>query len=149
MKIIRLIIGIIFTLFAVAAYGQNSKADKILGIYRAVKDGNVSKVQISKNANNTYRAQVIWVENMKDEKGNPKTDHKNPDPALRSTPADKIVLINSVSYTEDGVWSNGKIYDPTRGKSFKVSISFKDDKTLKVKGSLGPFSQTVTWDRLE
>lgn len=143
----RLAVIVAFLFSATQAFAQDG--DKIVGLYRAVQDGNVSNVQVSKLANGAYKAQVVWVEKMTDENGKPKTDHKNPDPALRSTPADRIVLFNEVRYSGNGTWEGGKIYDPTRGKSFNVKVTFQDEKTLRVKGSLGPFSQSVYWTRIE
>ena len=51
-------------------------------------------------------------------------------------------------YKTERLTGGGKIYAPTRGKSFKVRISFKDAKTLKVRGSWGPISETVYWTKL-
>ena len=130
----------------VSVVAQNA-GDKIVGTYKAVKDGEVSKVKISKNGNG-YKAQIIWLEQPNNPDGTPKLDTKNPDKAKRSVHADKIVLVDKVVYN-DGVWGNGKIYDPTKGKSFNVEMKFKDAKTLLVKGSLLVFSQTVEWTKLD
>ena len=132
-----------------SAFAQSNAGDKIIGTYKAIQDGNVSKVKISK-VGNGYKAQVIWLEEPNNADGTPKTDKKNPDASKRNNPADKIVLISKVTYdSKSNTWGNGKIYDPTKGKSFKVEIKFKDDKTLQVKGSLAIFSQTVTWTKLD
>lgn len=124
-----------------------TKADDIVGTYKAAQNGVNSKVEIKK-VGNGYRAQVIWVDNLKKEDGSIRTDEKNPDKAKRSTPANQIVLIDKVTYDGNGEWKDGQIYDPTRGKSFKVRLSFKDPKTLKVRGSFGPFSETVYWTKI-
>lgn len=124
-----------------------TKADDIVGTYKAAQNGVNSKVEIKK-VGNGYRAQVIWVDNLKKEDGSIRTDEKNPDKAKRSTPANQIVLIEKVTYDGNGEWKDGQIYDPTRGKSFKVRLSFKDPKTLKVRGSFGPFSETVYWTKI-
>lgn len=124
-----------------------TKADDIVGTYKAAQNGVNSKVEIKK-VGNGYRAQVIWVDNLKKEDGSIRTDEKNPDKTKRSTPANQIVLIDKVTYDGNGEWKDGQIYDPTRGKSFKVRLSFKDPKTLKVRGSFGPFSETVYWTKI-
>lgn len=130
-----------------STYAQQ-KADDIVGVYKVVNGDDNSKVEIRKNGNG-YRGQVIWLENMKNKDGSPRTDAKNPDVSKRSTPSDKIVLFEKLTFNaEKGEWGNGKIYDPTRGKFFNVKMSFKDAKTLKVTGSLGPFSKTVYWTKL-
>ena len=123
-----------------------SAADKIVGTYKAVQDGQESKVKIFKY-NDGYRAQVIWLKEPNNADGTPKTDHRNPDKAKQKTLSSQVVLIDKVTYA-DNIWKNGKIYDPTSGKTYKVEIKFKDAKTLEVKGKLGPFSQKVYWTKL-
>ena len=112
-----------------------SAADKIIGTYKAVQEGRESKVKFTKFGDG-YRGQIIWLK-----------ETKNPDKAKRNVPADKIVIIDKVTY-EDGIWQNGKIYDPTSGKTYKVEIRFCDAKTLEVKGKLGPFFKKVYWTKL-
>ena len=96
-----------------------------------------------------YKAQVFWLEKPNNPDGSIRTDVKNPDPAKRNTPSDQIVLIESVSYNgEDNVWDDGNIYDPTSGKVYKTVVDFKDNKTLRVRGYLGPFSKSLYWEKL-
>ena len=135
-------------LMAVTSASAQQKADDIVGTYKAVQNGDNSKVEIRK-VGDGYRAQIIWLENMKNKDGSPRTDKKNPDKAKRNTPSNQIVLIDKVTFDEaKGEWGNGQIYDPQRGKFFKVRISFKDTKTLKVRGSWGPISETVYWTKI-
>lgn len=147
-KLLFFIVALLMLTFSSEAFAQG-EADAVLGTYKAVQNGANSKVRISKTPEGKYTAQVFWVEELKDKNGNIKTDVKNPDAALRKVPVDQIVLIKEISYAGKGVWKNGKIYDPTRGKSFTVEVTFKDAKTLQVKGSLGPFSQKVYWEKLD
>lgn len=126
--------------------GMMAQADKIVGTYKAVHDGKESKVKIFKYQNG-YRAQVCWLKETKNPDGSVKKDVKNPDKAKRNTPADQIVLVDKVTY-EDGIWQNGKIYEPTSGKTYKVEIKFTDAKTLQVRGKLGPFFKNVYWTKL-
>ncbi len=115
-----------------------------------MKDGAVSKVRITKIGDNAYKAQVFWLEKETNPDGSIRRDIKNPDPAKRNTPSSQIVLIESVSYdSSEGVWNNGNIYDPTSGKVYKTIVDFKDDKTLRVRGFLGPFSKSLYWHKIE
>lgn len=141
----KFILSIVCMLMTLGVIAQ-SEADKIIGTYRAVQAGNVSKVKISKKGDG-YTAQVIWLEKPNNPDGTKKLDKNNPDKAKQKTPADQIVLIDKVVY-KDGMWKDGKIYDPTKGKTFKVEIIFKDEKTLRVRGFLGPFFETVLWTKL-
>lgn len=146
-KFLMLIIVGVCTFSAISASSGNP-GDRILGVYKAVKDGAVSKVRFTKTGENSYRAQVIWLENEKHPDGTLRRDVKNPDPAKRSTPASQIVLIDKVSYV-DGEWKNGQVYDPTSGKVYKTVVTFDDDKTLRVRGFLGPFSKSLFWEKLD
>ena len=140
----------VIALSASIASASTNGGDRILGVYKAVKDGAVSKVRISKIGDNAYQAQVFWLEKDKHADGSKRMDIKNPDPAKRNTPSDQIVLIEKVSYVaEDNEWKNGKIYDPTKGDVYKVVINFQDEKTLRVRGFLGPFSKSLYWHKIE
>ena len=141
--------GVIALSVSVAS-ASTEGGDRILGVYKAVKDGAVSKVRISKIGDNAYKAQLFWLEKDKNPDGSLRTDLKNPDPAKRKTPANQIVLIQSVSYdSKEGVWKDGYIYDPTSGKVYKTVVDFTDEKTLRVRGYLGPFSKSLYWHKIE
>lgn len=134
-------------MFSALTVMAQSAGDKIVGTYKAVQDGEVSKVKIFKY-NGGYRAQIFWLQEPNNPDGTPALDSKNPDKAKRKLRADQIVLIDKVVY-KDGVWCDGEIYDPTVGKTYTVSIKFKDAKTLAVTGSLLFFHETVYWTKLE
>lgn len=140
------IIITLLALFSCLGVSAQSAADKIIGTYKAIQEGNESKVKIFKHGDG-YRAQIIWLKEPKNPDGTIKTDHRNPDKAKQKTPSDRIVIVDKVTYS-DGLWQNGKIYDPTSGKTYKVEIKFKDAKTLEVKGKLGPFFKRVYWTKL-
>lgn len=146
----RILALLVAGFIALSAAASDNPGDKILGVYKAVKDGALSKVRISKIGENAYRAQVIWLESERHPDGRLRTDHKNPDPAKRSMPANQIVLIEKVSYVaSDNEWKNGEVYDPTRGEKFKTVLDFTNDKTLRVRGFVGPFSKSLYWEKLD
>ncbi|MBP5398536.1 MAG: DUF2147 domain-containing protein [Bacteroidales bacterium] len=127
----------------------NNKADNILGKWKAVRNGEVSKVCVTKLSDGSYQAQVYWLEVPLDKKGNPKLDVKNPDKSLRSTPADQIVLFKGLKYNADKKrWDGCEIYDPTKGLKAKCTVEFQEDGRLRIKGSLLGISQSVYWERL-
>ena len=48
------------------------------------------------------------------------------------------------------VWEGGKILDPENGKDYRASLTPVDGgKKLEVRGYLGPFWRTQTWQRVE
>lgn len=134
-------------LFAAAGVAAQD-ADRIVGIYKAVEEGKESKVEFTRRPDGTYRGQIVWLRNPNNPDGTPKLDAKNPDKSKRSGRADRVVVVDGVKYdAEKGVWNGGRVYDPTKGKSYKVEVSFEDDRTLRVKGSLLGFSRSVYWKK--
>lgn len=122
--------------------------DQIVGNYSTTRNGVKSKIKIFRVSEGTYRAQVTWVDNLKMPDGSIRTDFKNKDAAKRKVRADQIVLIDHVSYNaKDDIWENGQIYDPTSGKLYKVKLDFKGPKRLRVRGFIGPFSESMYWDK--
>lgn len=147
MKTLKTLLWAVALTFVSIAVSAQSAGDKILGTYQAIQEGKVSKVKFTKNGNG-YRAQIIWLAEPNNPDGTPKCDVKNPDKAKQKVHSDRIVLIDKVVY-KDGEWTDGKIYDPTKGKTFTVNIKFKDAKTLAVTGSLLMFKKTVLWKKLD
>ena len=136
-------------LFSVSAFAQ-TEADKIVGVYKVEEDGNQSKVRFTKCDDGTYQGQIIWLSQPNRPDGTRKTDIKNPNPELRNTPADQIVVVYGIRYdAAKSVWNGGKVYKPTNGKVYNVECSFDDAQTLRVKGSLGPFSLSRYWKKVE
>ena len=90
-----------------------------------VKDGRNSKVKIFKHGDG-YRAQVVWLENMKNPDGSQRTDQKNPDPKKRNTPSNQIVFGGKGDFRTARHLENGHIYDPTSGKVYRVESGISD-----------------------
>ena len=148
-RLFMLAVAGVFALSAAVASASTNGGDRILGVYKAVKDGAVSKVRISKVGDNAYKAQIFWLEKPTHPDGTQRKDIKNPDPAKRETPASQVVLIESVSYNkEENVWKDGNIYDPTSGKVYRTVVDFTDQTTLRVRGYLGPFSKSLYWHKI-
>lgn len=136
-------------LFATTAFAQ-SDADRIIGVYQVEEDGNLSKVRFTKCDDGSYQGQIIWLSQPNHPDGTRKMDMKNPNPELRKVPSDQIVIVYGIRYNaEDKAWGGGKVYKPTNGKTYKVECSFDDEKTLRVKGSLGPISLSRYWKKVE
>jgi len=135
-------------LFVTCLCAVFAQADKIVGEYQCIHDGVDSKIKIFKY-NDGYRAQCVWVSNLKMEDGTLRRDTKNPDPAKRNITNDKIVIIDKVKFDGKDTWKDGKIYDPTRGKYYTVTLSFRDEKTLAVRGSVAFIGKTVYWKKLK
>lgn len=148
-KLLLAFATVLLTAVWAGAQGLNDSADNILGNWRATRNGEVSKVRVSKSADGSYMAQVYWVQVDKDKQGNKKLDAKNPDKSLRSTPCDQIVLIRGLKYNAaKKQWDGTEVYDPTKGIRARCVVTFQDDGSLRIKGSLLGISQSVYWTRL-
>ena len=80
----------------------------------------------------------------------PDMDEHNPDPALRDRPLTGLELFRNFSYDGDGRWTDGTIYDPNSGKTYRCIITWVDEDTLKVRGYVGVpmLGRTETWTRV-
>ncbi|MBR5886330.1 MAG: DUF2147 domain-containing protein, partial [Alistipes sp.] len=113
-RLLLLAVAGALALSSTVAKAETNDGDRILGEYKAVKDGAVTKVRISKIGENRYKAQVIGFENESNEAID------------RAVSAKHIVLIESVSYnSKEGVWDNGTIYDPTKDEIYRVVLDFE------------------------
>lgn len=130
---------------------QNNKADNILGKYSSIQAGEGYKVEVTKKADGTYKAQIYWVNEPVDPKtGKKKLDDKNPDKSLRNVPSDRIVLFDGLKYDPSKqVWTDAKIYDPTRGIRVSCTARFENANTLAVRGSVFGIGETAIWTRVD
>lgn len=78
-------------------------------------------------------------------KGADQRDVNNKDPALRSRKLLGLAIL--AGFSESGDQWRGMIYDPKSGKTYRSVIRRKGANLLEVKGCLGPFCQTQTWQR--
>ncbi len=147
-RIIIVLISVFVGTVAAIAQDIDSAADSIIGEYHAEYAGEVSRTRFTKEADGTYKAQVIWCRDSLDKKGNLRRDDKNPDKKKRNTPCNQIVIVWGIRHNaEKQCWDGGKIYDPTRGLRVNGMCEFIDPQTLKLKGSLFGISETLYWKK--
>ena len=62
-----------------------------------------------------------------------------------------LEIIRGVKKADDReVWEGGKILDPENGKEYRASLTpIEGGKRLEVRGFLGPFWRTQTWQRVQ
>jgi len=86
------------------------------------------------------------------ENGKPKVDKNNPEEKLRTQPIWGMLLLKGFKYDADkDEWSEGTIYDPQNGKTYKCYMHYSDANTLKVSGYIGKqwmgLGRTVIWTK--
>ena len=76
-------------------------------------------------------------------------DDRNPDPSLRTRKLDGLTIMTGFEYDGSGRWTNGRIYDPNSGRTYRCTVKLLDPNTLEIRGYLGVslFGRTETWTR--
>ncbi len=137
-----------FILFFIVQLLVANEAPKIEGIWTCSdKD---CKVEIIKNGN-TYEAKLLWARKELDEKGNPKLDVKNPDPAKRNLPIIGGRTLWNATYNPDTQYfENATAY--RNGRNFCGKFKLNEDGTLTIIGyicSMNILRFSETWSRVK
>lgn len=124
---------------------RSQQADEALGQWlNEEKDG---KIEIYKTGNK-YFGKLVWAARMYLEDGKTsRKDEKNPNPDLRTRNLKDLVILTNFIY-DDGVYTDGKIYDPKSGKTYSCKMTMNGDK-LSIRGYVGisMFGRTTVWTR--
>ena len=129
-------------------------ADGILGTYMIYEHRTQETVHLSfyEADNGDYEARIVWMEQPTDDLGKPKTDVNNPRAMYRHIPLSHLVIVRGLRYdAKSGQWENGRIYDPSSGKTYRCFIRFEDDnQTLRVKVYIGFrfLGRSLYWSRI-
>lgn len=93
---------------------------------------------------------IVWMrEPLAD--GRPRTDDKNPSPALRERPVQGLEILRGFREERPGVWSGGRVYDPKSGNEYRGRLVLEGEGTLRLRGYVGIplFGRSDTWTRAE
>ncbi len=145
-SIIQVALCIFFPLFAGA---QDTEADKLIGVWEP--SSGKARVKVEK-IGAKYYGKIVWLKEPNDPETNqPKLDKNNPDASLRSVPLKGYRLLKDFVYKGKNEWTDGTIYDPENGSTYKCIIKMKDDNTLDIRGYIGveALGRTDVWKRLE
>lgn len=76
-------------------------------------------------------------------------DDNNPDPALRNRRLTGLKIMDGFEADGPGKWTDGRIYDPDNGKTYRCNLQLENTDRLKVRGYLGVslFGRTEIWTR--
>lgn len=144
---IKTITTLISLLICSGTHGQFSP-DDILGNWET-KDGK-AHIQIFKYNGAKYGGKIVWLKEPYDENGQLKKDKNNPDISKRDKPLIGLMNIYGFSF-KDGEFSDGLIYDPKSGKTYKCILKLENKNTLKVRGYIGfsMIGRTEEWKRID
>lgn len=125
---------------------HSQSKSKITGVWYNTEK--TAQIEIMENEDEMI-GKIIWI--VQDE-NDPKTftDVVNSDTSLRNRPLMGLTVIEGLKYNE-GIWSDGKIYDPESGISYACELQLKKKDILEIKGYLGDswVSRTVEWNRVK
>lgn len=143
--------ALLFLAGAAAARAADDPADAIVGVWRT--EQGEGKISISR-CGAKYCGKLVWLRPSK-ELPDPSqlTDHKNPDPAKRDRKVLGLTILRGLTYVAaDGVYDGGRIYDNTRGESFRCKAWVENGgKTLKLRGFVGVslLGRNTYWSRVK
>ena len=85
---------------------------------------------------------IVWIKE-------PKADANNIDDALKSRPLCGVQMIGNFTKDAEGEWSDGFIYAPDDGKTYKSRMRLTEDGNLYVRGYIGIslFGRSQIWTR--
>jgi uncharacterized protein (DUF2147 family) len=138
---------LLFMLFTSSlAIAQNP--DEVIGKWQSAH-GN-GRIQIYKKGD-LYFGKIIWMNEPNDESGKPKVDINNPNKALQSQPILGLEVLRDFIYKGDGLWMNGKMYDPKSGNTYncQMSINEKDKLNIRAFFGLSILGRTEKWSRIQ
>lgn len=140
-------LSLILLLTAISFAGLAQNKDAIIGKW--INSSGEAHVDITKRGEK-YFGKIVWLKEPKDEKGNVKTDVKNPEESLRSKPIMGLEILKNFIY-EDGKWTDGKIYDPKSGKTYSCNMTLKGNDILNMRGYIGIslIGRSETWKRVK
>ena len=138
---------ILLFILAASFQGFSQNKDQILGKW--VNSTSEANIEITKRSDK-YFGKIVWLKEPKDEKGNTKTDVKNPVASLRSRTIVGLEILKDFTY-DDGEWTGGKIYDPKSGKTYSCNITLNDAGNLNIRGYIGVsfLGRTDVWKKVK
>ena len=108
-----------------------------------------AKIQIYKATDTKFYGKIVWLK-VPELDGKPKVDVHNPDKSKRSDPIIGLLLLKGFKKNGEKEYTDGTIYDPKNGKTYKCIITPKGDK-LDLRGYIG-FSfigRTTVWTKAD
>lgn len=123
-------------------------SDAIIGEWWT--EGREGRIRFKRYKDGTFIGVTTCCNPKNPSKDNPgNLDIHNPDPKKRSRSNIGIVLIWNLKYDEDGEYTDGYVYNPRDGKTYRMNIEVIDRNTLEIRGYIGIplLGQTQTWKR--
>jgi uncharacterized protein (DUF2147 family) len=128
---------------------QDAAGDRLIGVWEP--SNGRARVKVEK-IGSKYYGKIVWLKEPNDPATNlPKVDKNNPDESVRNVPLKGYRMLKDFTFAGKDEWSNGTIYDPENGSTYKCIIKMTDSNTLDIRGYIGveALGRTDVWKRLE
>lgn len=152
-----LALATLLTVAGTALAATQSDADAVLGTWRteAGEQGGRARVEI-RHRGDHFVGTIVALEEPNfpadhERAGQPKVDLENPDPAKRERPIVGLRILSGFRHAGGREWTDGTIYDPANGRTYKARMKLIDRDTLDIRGYVGVplFGRTTTWKRVD
>ena len=123
------------------------EGDRIIGVWLTAD----AKAQVAVDkTGDQYCGKIVWLKEP-EKNGKPVVDDQNPDEHLRGRPVLDLEMMDGFVYDGDGVWVDGKVYDPESGDAYSGKLELVDENTMELRGYIliPLFGRTETWTRVK
>jgi uncharacterized protein (DUF2147 family) len=132
-------------LLGLAGLGIPAAAESATGIWR-MSNGKVTVKVTPCGAN--LCGTVVGLKKPRDDKGRPRLDKENPNPALRSRPVIGLTILSNMKAGGNGRWT-GTIYNPDDGNTYRSEMKLQNPNTMKVDGCVAVFCRSMKFIRVQ
>jgi uncharacterized protein (DUF2147 family) len=133
----------VISLIAALALAPAARAGGVVGDWLS-RDGD-AVVRIAP-CGETVCGTFVWLRDAIDPAtGRPEIDAHNPNPALRGRRILGLTFLAGFKPAGGGRWTDGRVYDPESGHTYRAKLSPAPDGRLKLEGCLGPFCRGQIW----
>jgi len=140
--------GVVIALATLSVAPCTATAASPAGLWYA--EGGAAQVQIEP-CDAALCGRIVWLRSPFDEEGCDQRDRRNPDSALRDRPLIGLQVLTGLRTAADGqLWSDGTIYDPTSGRTYRCTAQLEGTDRLHLRGFIGIplLGRTTTWIRV-
>jgi|SRR5688572_31737899 len=124
--------SVLFLLFILlAGFNSHDEARKLVGIWESEE----KNLQIEMFEDDSgFAGRMIYFKCSSDEIMRTSKDTENPDKHLTNRNLLGLKLVTSLEYQGNGVWDDGKIYDPNSGNTYEARIQLTGPNSAIVRG---------------
>lgn len=139
---------ILFTIFLFSEVLIAQTADDILGKWQSAHGNGQLQIYVR---GSQYFGKIVWLKEPNDESGKPKLDIHNPSKHLQPQPIVGLEVLKGFTYKGDGIWANGKIYDPKSGNTYNCQMTMTEKTKLNIRAYFGLniLGKTETWTKVD